>query len=140
MLLKLRGYTAALSAVNFFEDNYWADKRSQTLRINALLGGGQFDEAEAELARAEPDDPDTIKLSLALVQAKIRQVQRVIAKRQMKESTPKVFEGPEVPEKEGVEPEVSVQVMTDELKGYWTVCAGLVEKLLAPILVAQMLL
>jgi len=130
LLLKRRFYNVALSVVNSFEDNYWANKRSQTLRINALLGAGQFDEAEAELARAEPDDPDTIKLSLALVQAKIGQVQRVIARKKMKESTPKVFEGPEVPEKEDVEPEVSVQVMTDELKGYWTICAELVEKLL----------
>ena len=131
VLLKLRAYDVALSFVNFFEDKYWANERSQTLRINVLLGAGQFDEAEAELARAEPNDANTIKLNLALVQAKIGQVQRVIAKKKMKESTPKVFEGPEVPEKEGVEPEVSVQVMTDELKGYWTVFAGLVEKLLA---------
>ena len=131
VLIKLRAYDVALSVVNSFEDNYWADKRSQTLRINALLGAMQFDEAEAELARAEPNDANTIKLNLALVWAKIGQVQRVIAKKKMKEGTPKVFEGPEVPEKEGVEPEVSVQIMTDELKGYRTVCAGLVEKLLA---------
>ena len=130
MLLKLRGYDVALSVVNSFEVKYWADKRSQTLRINALLGARQFDEAEAELAKAEPDDPDTIKLNLTLVQAKIGQIQRVIVQKEIRESSPKVFEGLGTLEKESVEPDVSVQVMRDELKGYWTVCADLVEKLL----------
>jgi tetratricopeptide (TPR) repeat protein len=130
VLLKLRAYDVALSVVNSFEDNYWANKRSKTLRINALLGAKQFDEAEAELAKAELDDPNTIKLNLALVQAKIGQVQRVIARKEIKESSPKVFEGLDVPGKEADQAQASMQVMTDELKGYWTVCAGLVEKLL----------
>ena len=130
VLLKRRFYNVALSVVNSFEDNYWADKRSQTLRINALLGAKQFDEAEAELAKAEPDDPNTIKLSLALVQAKIGELQKVITRKRIKDSSPIVFEGLDVPEKERVEPEASVQLMADELKGYWAVCAGLVEKLL----------
>ncbi|MHC4888863.1 MAG: tetratricopeptide repeat protein [Planctomycetota bacterium] len=130
VLLKLRAYNAALSVVNSFEDNFWPDRRSQTLRINALLGARQFDEAEAELAKAKPDDTNTIKLNLALVQAKIGQVQTIIARKRIKESSPIIFEGMEIPEKENGQTQDSVQVMTDELKGYWTVCAGLVEKLL----------
>jgi tetratricopeptide (TPR) repeat protein len=129
--IKLRGYDRALSVVNSFEDNYWADERSQTLRINALLGAKQFDEAEAELAKAEVDDPNTIKLNLELVQAKIGQIQQVIMQKQIKESEPIVYKGLDVSENERVESEASVQAMTDELKGYWTVCAELVEKLLA---------
>lgn len=130
VLLKLRAYGVALSVVNSFEDNYWANKRSQTLRINALLGARQFDETEAELAKAELDDPNTIKLNLALVRAKIRELQKVITQKQIKDSSPIIFKGLEVPEKERVEAQASVQVMKAELKGYWAVCAGLVEKLL----------
>jgi len=133
VLIKLRNYDGALSVVNSFEDNYWADRRSKTLRINALFGAGQFDEVEKELAKmadAYPNDPNTIKLNLALVQAKIRQVQRAIVQKRVEDSEPIILQSTETPEKETRPAETSVQLMTDELKRYWIVCAGLVEKLL----------
>ncbi len=133
VLLKLNAWTMAADNINNYEHFLSANARSQTLRINALLGAGQYDEAEKELAKmagAYPDDPNTIKLNLALVQAKIRQVQRVIQQKKMEEGSPILFQSPDTPEKETDRSEGSEQLMTDELKRYWIVCAGLVEKLL----------
>ena len=133
VLLRRSFWTMAVDNINVFEQNFGPNVRSQTLRINALLGAGQFDEAEKELAKmadAYPDDPNTIKLNLTLVQAKMRQVQRAIAQKQAEESVPIILQSTETPEKETRPVETSVQLMTDELKRYWIVCAGLVEKLL----------
>ncbi len=133
VLLKLNYWTAAADNINIYEQLLEANARSKTFRINALLGAGQFDEAEKELdkmADAYPNDPNTIKLNLALVQAKIRQVRKAIDQKEMEESSPIIFQSPEMPEKETGPSEGSVQLMTDELKRYWIVCAGLVEKLL----------
>ena len=46
VLLKLKGYSSVLSAVSFFENEYWPNERSQTLRINAYIGAKQWKEAE----------------------------------------------------------------------------------------------
>ncbi len=134
LLLKLKVWTAAADNVNSFEQNYGASARSQTLRINALLGAGQFDEAEKELSRmadSYPDDPNTIKLKLALVQAKIRQVQKAIVQKKMEEEQSVISQEPNIPEVGTQTFEGSTQFMTDELKRYWNECAGLVEQLLS---------
>jgi tetratricopeptide (TPR) repeat protein len=133
VLLKLNIWTVAADNINVYEKNYGPSARSQTLRINALLSAGQFDEAETELAKMAgtyPDDPNTIKINLSLVQAKIRQVQKVIDQKKMEEALPIISQGQETPEKETDQSEASEQLMTDELKRYWIVCASLVEKLL----------
>jgi len=131
VLLKLRSYDVALSIVSFFESEYWPNERSQTLRINALLGAGRFDEAEEELSkRPAPDDPNTIKLTLALVQAKIEQARRAIALRQMKKSSDIILQGLKVGEKSGEQGADELTMMA-ELKGYRTALAELVKKLLA---------
>ncbi len=129
VLLKLDLWTAAADNINVFEQNFGANARSQRLRVNALLGAGQFDEAEKELAKiiaAYPEDPNTTKLNFALVQAKIRQVQKVVNQRKMAEESSL----PQTPEKDKDLSESSIQFMTDELKRYWSVYADLVEKLL----------
>jgi tetratricopeptide (TPR) repeat protein len=90
VLLKLDLWTSAADNINVFEQNFGANARSRTLRVNALLGAGQFDEAEkqiAKIAAAYPEDPNTIKLNLALIQAKIRQVQKVINQKRMAEDS-----------------------------------------------------
>lgn len=133
LLLKLKVWTVAADNVNSFEQNYGANARSQTLRINALLGAGQFDEAEKELTRmadSYPDDPNTIELKLSLVQAKIRQVQKAIVQKKMEEGQSVILQEPNTPEGGTQTFEGSTQFMTDELKRYWNDCAGLVEKLL----------
>ncbi len=128
ILLKLRNYGGVLNIVNFFENKYWSTQRSQTLRINAYIASRQFNEAEKALAKAgRPDDPNTIKLNLSMVQAKIRQVQRAISQKQMKESLDRVPGA----EKEGTKGAEGVDEMTSELKGYNDTLAELVENLLS---------
>jgi len=133
VFLKLNYWTVAADNINIYEQFFGANARSQTLRINALLAAAQFDEAEKELAKmaaAYPDDPNTIKLNLALVQAKIKQVQRVIYEKKMGEFSSILFQSQDTTEKETDRSQGSEQLMADELKRYWNDCAGLVQKLL----------
>ena len=130
VLLRLRNFVGVLNLANFFEDEYWANERSQTLRIKALLGAQQFKEAEEELAKRKPDDPNTIKLNVALMQAEIRQVQRVIAQKQMEKDAKILLQGLQAVEEKGVEPEESVELMTTELRSRRDALAQLVKKLL----------
>ncbi len=143
VLLKLRAYGGSLAVVNFFEENYWADERSQTLRIRAYIGAMQFEEAEEELAKRVPDDPNTISLNLVLMQGKIRQVGRAIAQRQREGDLDIVSRGlsgaeggvERSPERDKelleTEPEGTDELMRAELKGYNDAYAGLVDKLLS---------
>ena len=125
VLLKLRNYPAALNVINFFENEYWAGERSQTLRIKTCIAARQFDEAQEELAKKQPDDPNTIKLNLVLVQAKIRQVQRAIAQKQTQESLGILSTSASGAEKVAIE-----ESQTIELKSYRDALAELVGKLL----------
>jgi tetratricopeptide (TPR) repeat protein len=124
VMLKLRGYSAALNAVNFFESEYWTNQRSQMLRIKVYIAAKQFNEAEKELAKKQPDDPNTIKLNLELVQAKIEQLQRAIEQKKMDEELNVIAPTASSAEKEGVESQ------TAELKSYNLLSAKLVGKLL----------
>lgn len=124
VLLELKSYSAALSAINFFENKYWINERSQTLRIKVYIAANQFNEAEEELAKRQPDDPNTIKLNLALVQAKIGQLRRAIEQKELEENLGAIFHRTSGLEKEEVESQ------TAELKSYNLLKAELVEKLL----------
>jgi len=129
VFLKLNAWTAAISNINIFEENFGSNERSKTLRIEALLAARQFDEAEEELAKAELDESSKTKLELALVQAKIGQIQMAIAQRQLEESSDEL---PGVV-KEAVEPEGEDELVTAEtaeLRGYRNSLAELVAKLL----------
>ncbi len=126
--LKLRRYNTALNLVGFFEKEYWADERSETLRIEALLGAGQLKEAEEELSRRKPEDPNVIKLRIALVQAKIREVQKAIVQKQREEDAKILFQG--VRRTEEKSDEGSLDLMKSELRRYRDAFAGLVRELL----------
>jgi tetratricopeptide (TPR) repeat protein len=130
VLLKLGDYSGALSVANFFEKKYWTNERSKRMRMDAYVGGGQFEEVEKELAKGNPDDPNTIKPHLALVEARIRQIQRALAQEQLKESSPIILRELEAPKEEAVGSEGSMQLMRVELNGYWADLTELVEKLL----------
>jgi len=125
VLLTLGDSDGALSAVNFFENQYWTNGRSQALRISIYCEANQFDEAENELADARPDDPNAVKLKLALVNAKIAQVQRAITRKQRAEGL-----GPAFYEVLGIEQE-GVESQLTELEGYRDAFAELVGKLLS---------
>lgn len=138
VLLRLESYRRGLNVIDFFENGYWTNERSKTLRIKALIGARQFDEAEKELAgRPEPDDPNTIKLNIALVRAKILQIKRTLARKQVDEGsdwlsdTEKTGAGLATRRGEaGALPETSGESMAAELQGHLDVLIELTEKLL----------
>ena len=131
VLLRFDMGTEAVSHIDVFEENIGPNERSRALRIRAYIGAKQFDEAEKELAnRPEPDDPNTIKLNLALVQAKIRQVQKAMARKRVEETPDIVSQGLEREEEETAQAEATDELMRIELKGYNELRAELVERLL----------
>ena len=129
-LLKLRAWALAISNINYFDEMWGGNKRSRILRIKALIGAKQFDEAQAELANLQPDDPDSVKLSLALVQAKIRHLQMAIAQKRVQEGSSIIFKRAKLGEKEPVDLQADIQFMMEELNNYRQLEAKLVEQLL----------
>jgi Tfp pilus assembly protein PilF len=126
VLLKLRAYNGVLSIVDFFENEYWSNERSRTLRIKAQIAAMQFDEAEEELAKIEPNDPNRIKLNLVLVQTKIEQVRMAIRRKQIEAGQAGLLGlGAQKDTAEGTD-----ELMTAELKGYSDALVELVEELL----------
>ncbi len=149
-----RSMMAAVSYINAFEKNFGPNERSQTLRIKAYtriramkfletdkgrakfrlnkaekeLARTGFEKAEEELARiAQPNDPNTIRLKVALVRAKIGKVLKNIRLRQVEE-TPGVLTGLE---EEGDREQATEESMRAEVRNYRNVLAELVERLLA---------
>jgi tetratricopeptide (TPR) repeat protein len=124
VLLKAKASNTALEGINYFESRYWVDQRSQMLRTKVYIAARQFNEAEEELAKIQPADPNTIELNLALVESKIEQLQRVIEQKEMEKDLGILLQkGPDA-EKE------SVESQTAELKRYNLLRAELVGKLL----------
>ena len=126
ILLKLKGWTRAISIIDMFEKEFGANQRSRILRLRAYIGTNKFDEVEEELAKRQPDDPDAIKINIALVERKIRQVQ---IQGRMEESSDVVLQRLKAAEKETVELE-DPELMKAELKSYRDTWVELLEKLL----------
>lgn len=126
VLLELRGRSStALSVVNFFENEYWANDRSRVLRIKVYIAANQFDQAEEELAKASPDDTDMMKLNLELLRAKISRAQRAIRQRKSAESLAVVYQQMLDVQEQGLES------LTAELERYRDALSELVGKLLS---------
>jgi tetratricopeptide (TPR) repeat protein len=125
VLSNLNVFDAALNYINFFEDQYWTNEESQTLRIKVHIAARQFKEAEEELAKRKPDDPNTIELNLAMVESKIEQLQRVIEQREMEDDLGVIFSSVVSAERAGIESQ------TAELKSNISLRAELVGKLLS---------
>jgi len=129
--LRLRDYSEAASAVNFFQNKYSTNQRSRTLRIKINIAASQFDEAEEELASLAPEDPITVKLRLALVDAKIGQLRSAIAQRQMGEDAGSIFQQGQAQDKQDLGSDAAVKLMKAELDKHKQHRADLVQKLLA---------
>ena len=158
VFLKFNRWPGAIENINAFEEYFCPNEKSQELRIKAYIGIGTtefveteegkvkfrsefekdeealaktgFEAAAEALANRPDDDPDTIKLRLALSQTRIRQIQRTMAQKKIRESsdlTPQQT-GPE--EKEPVELTADIGFMTEELKSCWQLEAELLGKLL----------
>ena len=130
VIMKFGNFSDAMYNINAFEEYFGPNERSRILRIESYIGAKQFDEAEKELSVRMQDEPDTIKLRLALVQTRIRQIQLNMAQKEMRESSDIIPLQTEPEEKEPVGLTVDIGVMTEELKGYRRHEAELLEKLL----------
>lgn len=124
--LKLKDQVNALGAVNFFENQYWPTERSRLLRIRINIDSGQLDEAEKELNSVQAADPNTLKLKAALVNSKVVQVQRAIARQQLQESLRGVL-----PSETGTGAETALEAQNAEIKTYMATLTALVSELLA---------
>jgi tetratricopeptide (TPR) repeat protein len=87
VLLRYGNWSVAIQNLNDFEDNFGSNERSRRLRIRSYIGAMQFDKAEEGLARLSEDDPNKVKLRLALVKAKTRRAQQNMAAQQGSESS-----------------------------------------------------
>lgn len=130
VIMKFGNFSDAIHNINAFEEYYGPNERSRILRIKSYIGAKQFDEAEKELSARMQDEPDTIKLRLALTQTRIRQMQLNMAQKEMRESSDIIPLQTEPEEKEPVGFTADIGVMTEELKGYRRHEAELLEKLL----------
>ena len=130
VILKFNQWSEAIQTINAFEEYFGPNERSQELRIKTYIGAKQFSDAEKELAKRPEDDPDTIKLRLVLAQARIRQIQRTMAQKKIRESSDLISQqaGPE--EKGSVDLKADVKFMTEELESYRQLEAELLGKLL----------
>jgi len=117
--------------VSTFEERFGSNPRSRALRIKALIGTDRVAEAEEELARFPSDDPNTIRLHLTLVEAKIGQLRSAIAQRQMREDSASILQPGQVGEKQDLESDAAVKLMKAELDKHKQHRADLVAKLLA---------
>ncbi len=116
--------------VSAFEETFGPNRRTQALRIRALMGTDQIAEAEDELAKLDSEDPNTIKLNLELVEAKSRQLRSAIAQRQIKEGSETIFEQGLFEQGQGSESDASTKLMKAELDKYQQQKVALVQKLL----------
>jgi len=131
VVLEFNRWSDAIQNITAFEEYSGSNLRSQKLRIRTYIGAKQFDEAEKELAKRPQDDPDTIKLRLALAQAKIRHIRLAIMQKQSQESASIIFRGvgPDEEGPAGSQADVQ-QFMKTELSTYRQLQAELLEKLL----------
>ena len=125
-------WSDAIQNINAFEEYVGSNQRSQDLRIRAYIGAQQFDDAEKELAKKPENEPDTIKLNLMLVQARIRSIQLAIAQKQRQESSDINLQQTKIDEQGPAGSQADVQqLMTKELSGLWELESEQLEKLLS---------
>ncbi len=117
-------------SVDSYEEKYGPNPRSQTLRIKALIGTGQFAEAEEKLAKLSADDPNTIELNIALIEAKINQLRAAVVQKRMREGSGTIFGQGEVEEQVDLESDASTKGMKAELDNYKLQRAQWVQQLL----------
>jgi len=135
VLMKLSYWSEAVSDINLFEETFGASRRSRTLRVRTLIETKQFDEAGEELGRFELDEPNEIKLKLALVENRINQLEGDLARGFLAEDqdsvVPGIEAGRQVVEPGGQQSGAADELMIAELKDYRRQRAELVDRLLS---------
>lgn len=135
VLGRLDMWSHVLSPVNpynidAFEQKFGPSKRSQILRIKALIGTNQVSEAEEELAKLNQDDPDVIKVNLVLVEEKISQIRAAIVQKRAAKDRGIIVTPADVEEQKDAESDPAVRLMAAELNKHSQLRAELVQKLL----------
>ncbi|MBN2180312.1 MAG: tetratricopeptide repeat protein [Sedimentisphaerales bacterium] len=135
--MDLNPWMEVIQHIDAFEEYHGSGRKSQNLRIKTYIRAMQFDEAEKELAKRYDNDAETIKLRLALIQAKIRHTQAEITQKQKRDSS--ILQETGQPD---TQPDDSDRYMTQELIRYKQIESDLAEKILAtePNAVEQSLL
>lgn len=69
VILRAGSCDAALNVANTFQERFGDNTRSQILRVRALIAKGSLADAESQIAKLSPDDPNSLILSLELTRA-----------------------------------------------------------------------
>lgn len=129
-IVKFGLWSDAIENIDVFERRLAPNERSSLLRIEVYIGAGEFEKAEKGLAARPQNDPNTLRLNLALIESKIKQTQLSIARLENKEFLDVAFGGIVIGEKDK-NPSGSLEAMRKELESYRDARVRLVEKLLA---------
>ena len=74
VLVQLQRWSQVIEAVDFFENNFTRNERSTILRIGAYIGTNMFEQAQESLNKLPAEDPNTLKLKIALLNKRIGQI------------------------------------------------------------------
>ena len=128
-ILKFGMWSDAIEHIDVYERWLAPSERSTLLRIRTYIGAGEYDKATKELSARPENDPNTMKLSLSLVDAQIKQTQLGLARLENKEFLDVAFEGLATDLKE-TDPAGNIAAIRKELNGYKDLQVQLVNKLL----------
>jgi len=128
-IMKFNLWSGAIENLNVFEKRLAPNDRSTLLRIATYIGAGEFENAREALAGRPEDDPDSARLSLSLVQARIKQTQMSIARNENRELLDVAFQGL-LPEQDANDAAGDLAAMKKELNDYRQLEEKLVNKLL----------
>jgi len=128
-IIKFGMWSDAIEHIDVYERWLAPSERSVLLRIRAYIGAGEYDKATKELAARPANDPNTMKLSLLLVDAQIRQTQLNLARLENKEFLDVAFDGL-VTDSKDTDSASNIAAIRKELNGYRDVQIQLVNKLL----------
>ncbi len=127
VLLEVQSYEGAASAVQNFEARFGPNARSRALRIETLIAGGHVTEAEEAVAGLRADDPNALRLRLALMSAKAAQLQMAIRQEGSAGDAALPLESPGA---EADDPQGPARAMIEELRHYRRQEADLMKRLL----------
>ena len=80
-LLTLGYFPDALRNLDAFEEYFGANSQCRELRVRTYIGAKKYAEAETELGRMPENEPDTIRLQVALAHARVRDLRLNISQR-----------------------------------------------------------
>lgn len=74
ILTYTRNWQQAIAAINAYEKYFLQNKRTSILKVSAYIGANMFEQAEELLNKIQSDDPNVLRLKIALLNRKINQM------------------------------------------------------------------